>query len=134
MKIAICVDKSGGILFNNRRLSQDSVLRQKLLELVGEDKLYLNNYSAKQFESTKKLEIDDNFLSIAKDNDLCFVENQTVSMEKVSEIYLFNWNRAYPADTYFEFKPKDTGFEKISTEDFAGSSHKKITMEVYVKK
>ena len=57
LKIAICVDKSGGVLFSGRRLSQDSVLRDKLLEIVTDGYLRMNEYSAKQFgENEKKSE------------------------------------------------------------------------------
>lgn len=131
MKIAICVDKSGGILFGGKRLSQDSVLRSKLLELTGDGKLLMNEYSAKQFEINEKIYVCDNFLLSAKKNDICFIENTDVPINDVSVIYLFNWNRDYPADAYFEFEPKESNFKRIKKEDFVGSSHKKITLEVY---
>ncbi len=131
MNIAICIDKSGGILFGGRRLSQDSALRMKLIEIVSDDNLLMNEYSAKQFEANEKIKIYEDFLSEANENDICFIENVEVPMDKVSEIYLFNWNRNYPADTYFEFEPKGLGFKRIKKEDFVGSSHKKITLEVY---
>lgn len=131
MKIAICIEKSGGMLFNNRRVSKDSVAHQKLLECVGEGKLYLNEYSAKQFENTDHLQVSEDFLSVASDDDICFIENVEIPMDKVTQIYLFQWNRDYPADVYFDYNLKDLGFKKIRSEDFAGSSHKKITLEVY---
>ena len=131
MKIAICVDKSGGTLFNGRRLSQDSVLREMLLKLAADSNLFMNEYSAKQFDESEKLEVSEDFLLKASDNDICFVENVDVPMDKVSELYLFNWNRDYPADTYFEFKPKESGFKRVKKEEFVGSSHKKIKLEVY---
>lgn len=131
MKIAICIDKSGGMLFGGRRLSQDSVLREKLLEIVTDGNLLMNEYSAKQFEENEKLKISEDFLLSANDNDICFVENVDIPIDKVSEVYLFNWNRNYPADTYFEFDLKDLGFKRIRKEEFVGSSHKKITLEVY---
>ena len=131
MKIAICIDKSGGMLFGGRRLSQDSVLREKLLEIVTDGNLLMNEYSAKQFEKNEKLKISEDFLLSANDNDICFVENVDIPIDKVSEVYLFNWNRNYPADTYFEFDLKDLGFKRIRKEEFVGSSHKKITLEVY---
>ena len=131
MKIAICVDKSGGILFGGRRLSQDSELRKKLIELVGNGKLLMNEYSAKQFDSNEKLQVSEDFLLSAGENDICFIENTDVPINDGSVIYLFNWNRDYPADTYFEFDSKASGFKKIKKEDFVGSSHKKITLEVY---
>lgn len=131
MKIAICIDKSGGILFNKRRLSQDSVLRQKLLELAGDGGLYLNEYSAKQFETGSNLAVSENFIEAAGAQNLCFVENVTFPMQEVTELYLFNWNRAYPADTHFKFNAKEMGFKKVGSEDLVGSSHKKITLEVF---
>lgn len=131
MKIAVCIEKSGGMLFNNRRLSKDSIQQEKLLELVGNGKVCLNEYTAKQFESTEQLQISENFLSIATEEDICFIENVEIPMGKVSQIYLFQWNRDYPADVYFDFDLKSLGFKKDSTEDFVGTSHKKITLEIY---
>jgi len=131
LKIAICIEKSGGILFGGKRLSQDSILRNKLKELAGDGKLLMNEYSAKQFESNEKLKVCEDFILSAGQNDICFVENVEIPMDKVSEVYLFNWNRDYPADTYFEFEPKESNFKRIKKEDFVGSSHKKITLEVY---
>ncbi len=131
MKIALCVEKSGGMLFNHRRVSQDSMVRAKLLELAGEGGLYLNSYSAKQFENADRLHISEDFFSAAADEDLCFVEDTAVNMDNVSQVCLFKWNRDYPADTFFEHDLKALGFRKIKTQEFPGTSHKKITLEIY---
>lgn len=131
MKIAICTDKSGGVLFNNRRVSRDSAVISKLLDFAGENHILLSEYSSKLFENTDNLVISDDFISMAKDDDICFVENVNFDIQKVSKLYLFNWNRDYPADLYFEFDAKKSGFKKISTEDFEGSSHEKITLDIY---
>ena len=131
MKIAVCIEKSGGMLFNNRRVSKDSILQQKLLECVGEGKICLNEYSAKQFDIAEYLRVSEDFLSIASNEDICFIENVEIPIDKVTEVYLFQWNRDYPADMYFDYNLKDLGFKKVRSEDFAGSSHKKITLEVY---
>ena len=131
LKIAICIEKSGGILFGGRRLSQDSVLRNKMIELASDGNLLMNEYSAKQFEANEKIKVAEDFLLTADDQDICFIENAEVPMDKVSEIYLFNWNRDYPADKYFDFIPAENNFKRIKKENFVGSSHKKITLEVY---
>ena len=131
MKIALCVDKSGGLLFGGRRLSQDCVLREKLIEIVSDGNLLMNTYSGKLFEENEKIITTEDFMQIANDNDVCFIENTAIPIDKVTEVYLFNWNRDYPADTYFEFDLKELGFKRIKKEDFAGSSHKKITLEIY---
>lgn len=129
MKIAICVDKSGGVLFGGRRLSQDSVLREKLLAISSNGKLLMNEYSGKQFEESEQIIITEDFLLSTDENNICFIENTEVPIDKVTELYLFNWNRDYPADTYFKFNLND--FKRIKKEDFVGSSHKKITLEIY---
>ncbi len=133
MKLIVCIDKSNGMMFNNRRQSQDSVLREKLLELVGEKKLLLNAYTAKQFEESRQLEVREDFLAVATAEDFCFVEDQPIPADQVDEVYLFRWNRDYPADRTFDLDLKDN-FEKMKTEDFPGSSHKKITLEIYHKR
>ncbi len=135
MKLAICIEKNGGVLFCGRRLSQDSVLREKLLSLLSEGaSLYMTPYSAKQFEGQEKIICDENCFSSAGEQDLCFWENAVESFENISTVYLFQWNRMYPADTFLEFNPKDLGFQKVSTENFEGSSHPKITLTVYERK
>ena len=133
MKLIVCVDKSNGMLFNNRRQSQDKVLREKLLSLVGEDRLFLNAYSARQFENNEKLTVCEDFLAMAGEDDFCFVENAEIPADKVDEIYLFQWNRDYPADVYFSLD-LNSDYKKIKTEDFAGYSHEKITLEIYQKR
>lgn len=135
MKLAICIEKSGGVLFGGRRVSQDRVLREKLLSLVGDNAaLIMTPYSAKQFEEMDAIVCDENPLCIAKENDICFLENTLESFDNISTVYLFQWNRAYPADTFLEFIPQDLGYKKTSSENFEGSSHPKITLTVYERK
>lgn len=131
MKIVLCLDRSNGMLFGGRRQSQDRVLREKLLELVGDGKLFLSAYSAKQFESDEKLAVCEDFLERAGAEDFCFIEDADIPTDAATAWYLFLWNRDYPGDRYFSFDLKANGFKKVHTEHFAGSSHKKITLEVY---
>lgn len=131
MNIILCVDKNNGILFGGRRLSQDCILREKILEIVGESKLWINSYTAKQFENQETLTVSDAFLSEAQSGEFCFVENEDIDIEKAEKVYIFNWNRVYPADTFFEIDLKANGFKKAKKEEFEGNSHKKITLEIY---
>ena len=132
MKIIVCIDKSNGMLFNGRRQSQDRVLREKILSLLAGKKLYVNEYTAGQFENTDNLYVGEDFLQQAGCEDFCFIENAPVPAG-AEEIYLFRWNRDYPADTYFSLELKP-GYRKVKTEDFPGYSHKKITLDIYKKK
>ncbi len=131
MKVAICVEKSGGVSFFGKRLSRDSAVSEKLLFLVGEGKLCLNESTAKLFNKDEKLKISSDFSKNVSCDDICFFENTDFSLSDVTELYLFKWNRDYPADVYLEFDPINENFKKIKTEDFVGCSHKKITLEIY---
>ncbi len=131
MKLIACLDRSGGMAFAGRRQSQDRLLRERLLALVGGKRLFLNAYSAKQFESQEPLSVSEDFWERAGDDDFCFVENTDVPWETVTECYLFFWNRDYPGDCFFPLDRLKTEFQRVRTEQFAGSSHSKITLEIY---
>lgn len=134
MKIIVCLDDKNGMTFNKRRQSQDSVLRKKIGTICGESPVYMSLYSAAQFNGECKIAASDNFLTEASNDDFCFIESDTVDPQNISELYIFKWNRKYPADLIFNFIPKKSGFKLIKSEDFKGSSHDKITLEVYERK
>ena len=131
MNIIVCIDKNKGMLFNGRRQSQDKVLREKVLEICVNLSLYVNDYTAKQFDATDPIIVDNSFLEKAQPGDFCFVENSEIPVEKVEKFYVFNWNRNYPGDVFFEIDLVANGFKKTSQEAFVGSSHDEITLEIY---
>ena len=133
MKLIACIAKNKGMTFLGKRLSRDSVLREKILELSHGKRLLMNSYSAKQFEDISAITVDDDFLNMASDNDFCFIEDVNPDIQNIDSIYLFNWNRDYPADFFFEIEPKECGFKRVSSQDFKGSSHEKITLDIYKK-
>ena len=125
VNIIACVDDRMGLFFNNRRQSQDKKVIRKINEIVGKQTLWIHPYSKTLFLSTGIRRI----FRHAKNNEFSFIENTQVPPEKVKKLYLFHWNRIYPSD--FSLKlPMDT-YKIIQTEDFIGSSHEKITLEVY---
>lgn len=129
MILAVCADDRLGISFGGRRQSKDAGVRRRLLELSGGN-LRMSDYSARQFEEPVYHGSD--YLSGAKNGDWCFAENPDYEgfSEKIGRIVLFRWNRHYPADVCFRFPGK---WSLIRSEDFSGSSHETITMEVYEK-
>lgn len=134
MKIIVCVDDKGGVMFNHRRQSQDRVLREHILEMTAGRTLWMNSYSAKMFGNLPSIAVAEDFLDRSGEDDFCFVENISMAGHEyaVKEIILFKWNRAYPADTHFSF-PAGPDYKLTETSDFAGSSHEKITKEVYTR-
>lgn len=137
MVLAVCVDDNMGMLFNNRRQSQDREVRRQLLEEAGEHTLWMNAYSGKQFaDAGANVRIDEDFLSKAQPGDWCFMERfpeegGKAFFENIEQILLFRWNRSYPADVYFDFSPEK--WKLAERQDFKGYSHETITKEVYVK-
>lgn len=131
MNIFVCVDENGGMLFNNRRISQDKAVVKKILEISGGSKLYMNSYSAKLFDGIHEIIIDESFITKANSDDFCFVENIAVPEDSINKLYIFNWNRKYPSDFKFNIDIAGNGYEKISTEEFTGSSHERITLDIY---
>ena len=119
MIVITCLDQKNGMMFNHRRQSQDSVLREHVAKLVANVPLWMNHYSASQFdtESIPNLNIDDAFLA---------------PFEKwIERIVIFRWNRTYPADRYFDLQLGSGQWHLVGTSEFAGHSHDMITMEVY---
>ena len=133
MIICVAVDDNMGMTFNSRRQSKDSILRRYLIEETKGNKLWMNTYTAKQFELplAENIIVDDEFLEKAEEHDFCFVENRAVAeyQNKIEKIILFKWNRVYPADTYFDIALLENGWKLMSVLEFEGSSHEKITKE-----
>ena len=137
MIIIACVDDNMGMMFNRRRQSQDRVLTEHILEATKGKKLWMNHYSEKQFSENDapQINVDDNFMSEAGDGEYCLVEDCDVTpyLRWVEKVILYRWNRRYPADQTFSVDLAEGGWKLVHTEDFAGSSHEKITEEIYTR-
>ena len=134
MILVICIDENGGMLFNNRRQSQDKVLRERLLSLVKDNKLMMNSFSKNQFtENMANIVVIDDFLERANPGDFCFVENKDITpyLKYAEQIIVYKWNRVYPFDMRFDISILEDDWQLCSKIDFVGSSHDKITEEVY---
>ena len=133
MKLIFCIDDKKGMMFFGKRQSQDSVLREWIINHTSGNKLWMSTYSAKQFSDQTNYVVDDNYTTNAMVGDFCFIEDKGYSLDNVSEIILCKWNRKYQADKVFDIDLKANGFKKVSSEDIKGSSHDKITIETYKK-
>ena len=136
MIVFTAVDDTNGMLFNKRRQSQDSVLREHMLTLCGENPLFVTPYTAKQFsaEQQARLRIEENPLEAAAKGDFCFIETLPLMpyAEKIEKVCLYKWNRRYPADFFFDLPLSAPAWKLEETEEFAGTSHDTITKEVFI--
>lgn len=138
MRIIVCVDERFGMMFHNRRQSQDRGLRKRILELTAGKTLRMNHYSYKQFEKDEKITdsnliCQEGFLSCAEEDDYCFVEDADIQpyLPQIKTIVLYKWNRSYPFD--WKFSLDLIGWTLQSVREFAGSSHERITEEIYIR-
>ena len=122
MVLIVCLDDDNGMLFNNRRQSKDALVRKRILELVGDNKIWMSEYSRGQFEEE---------ISICKnisEADYVFAENpDDIIGVEFYKVIVYRWNRRYPADRSLTIEGKTI----VGTYEFAGNSHEKITEEIY---
>lgn len=138
MVVYIAIDKDNGLLFNNRRQSQDRIMCENMLKNCGTSNLWIAPFSQSLFESQggplpSNLIVDEDFLDKAGENDHCFVENISLSdyIDKIDTLVIYKWNRKYPADFYFDWSILGDKFKKFSLNDFKGFSHENIKREVW---
>lgn len=68
----ICVDNSGGILFNNRRISRDSVLTQWIIEHTAGRTLWMRQYSKELFGNAANANVSEDYLVAHRGIRICF--------------------------------------------------------------
>lgn len=133
MILIVCVDKNNGMLFNRRRQSRDTALIEHVIELSNNNNLWIKNFSKDIFEQyeLKNLKIDEELLEHAENDDYCFIEDILLSniIDKFDKIILYNWNRKYPADLYFDIDLTEWILE--GEVNFKGNSHDQITQKIY---
>lgn len=136
MTAILFLDDRSGRMFNKRRQSRDSRVKEAIQQLCAGKRVWMNAYSARLYADMEGVEVcvDENFLQRAGADDFCLVEAAPLKPveEEIARLIVFFWNRTYPADIYF-----DLDFQQwvaVSEEEFPGSSHEKITQTIYVRK
>ena len=134
MKVIVCLDDSNGMLFNKRRQSRDSSVINDIVDMTEAQKLFCNAYTAKLFAENKTCIVSDEILVNPCEEGYYFFENVLpTSIEHFSEVIIYRWNRKYPGDLFFNIELEGNGFKKSKIIEFEGSSHEKITKEIWRK-
>lgn len=132
MKLILFLDERGGMLFNRRRQSQDRKAREYILNMTAGKRLLMNPYSAKQFKEAEGIILTEAPQKDASGEDYVLIENLPVTLSGVDEVILILWNTLYPSDVSFDIAAlAREGFSLKESEEFAGYSHEKITVEIY---
>ena len=75
MIIILCLDNNNGMMFNDRRQSQDRGLREYIAEMTKGEKVYMNAYTEKLYEEINDPVVCEDFLHKAGKGETCIVEN-----------------------------------------------------------
>lgn len=121
-------------MFNHRRQSQDRLLRENLLAEAGGRSIWMSPYSRKQFVPTpENIRTAEDFPRQAGPGELCFFEDVFPGpwLDQAERIVVYHWNRTYPSDPP-RFPLPLAGRSAVGREEFAGSSHERITKEIWV--
>lgn len=127
MTLYICLDDRNGLQFNHRRQSRDAaVLEDIRRQLTGD--LLIEPFSEKLIREAQIPYV----LPPETAVDF-FAENVPTEeiLEKTRKIVIYRWNRHYPSDITWEPDLTSLGFAFRETMEFPGTSHEKITREVY---
>lgn len=134
MTLIVCVDDDMGMAFNRRRVSRDSAVSRDIAALADGRRIRMHSRSAMLFEDTgASIAASDDFAQRVEAGEVCFVEFESVRglADRAGALVLYRWNRRYPADLRFD-APLEA-WRLAETTEFPGSSHERITREVYVR-
>ena len=138
MLVIACIDERKGMMFNHRRQSRDSVVSADILRECAGKTLYMNDYSHTLFQDTNsvKIRISEDLKNQVPADGTCFVEDADIfnCTAQIDKIILYQWNRHYPADVYLPLDFSGENWKLVKQEELTGSSHDRITKEVYCRR
>lgn len=141
MILVLITDTAGGISFHGKRQSRDRELTREILRLSRGRVLIVDTYSAGLFgeHAPERMRVADHPAEGAGEGDFVFLERMPEagalreSMGLAEKIYLFRWDKRYPADAWLPPGFPGPGWKKAGEKRFAGFSHEKITEEVWMR-
>ena len=146
MKLIVCTDSRGGMMFNKRRTTSDVVVTADILRECGDGRLLVAPYSEKIFKNAEAegyatnggaaYTVSDDPVGDAGELDTVFLEERSARarLADIDTIIIYNWTVIYPFDYSFDIDPRAEGFVLSEQYDFPGYSHDLVTKEVYTRK
>lgn len=134
MTLIVCVDDGLGMAFGGRRQSRDRALCEDMLAFAAGRTLRMSPRSAKLFEGMGgAVEASADYMQAAGGDECCFVELEPAGeiAGRADTLVIYRWNRRYPSDLRFDVSLE--GWRQTGVREFAGTSHEKITREVYIR-
>lgn len=126
MTLILWAGKNGEMLFNRRRCSRDSQVIADIFTIYDPAQICVSAYSSPLFPGAQVI------TEVSQAENLLFLEDLPLSpaLAMADRLIVYRFDRVYPADVRLEL-PKE--FHLKESKEFSGSSHDKITREVYEK-
>ena len=128
MNLIVCLDERLGMMFNKRRQSSDRGQVADMRALLCGEVLAVSPYTAKLLSETGiELFVTE---EPEKYGGYAFIEDTELpSATEVDKLIIYHWGRRYPSDKRFTLDMGD--FKLLESTEFSGTSHDKITREIY---
>ena len=129
MTLYICLDDRNGLKFNKRRQSRDAALLKDIRSQIAGN-LLIEPFSEKLIQEAEIPYVlppetaEDYFSEDIPSEEL---------LNRTERLVIYRWNRHYPADVRWNPDLSSLGFSLVEATEFPGTSHEKITREVYEK-
>lgn len=144
MKLIVCTDPRGGMMFNRRRTTSDVVVTADILREGGgrlliapySEKIFLNAAAEGYTPSGFGYTVSDDPVGEAKVSDAVFLEERSgrSRLSDIDTIVIYRWYEIYPYDCTLDIDPRAEGFVLSEQRDFPGYNHDLVTKAVYVRK
>ncbi len=133
MTLIVCFDMRRGVTFFGKRQSADAKVKNRIAELANGRPIYMTEYSASLFKDTDADVRIVSGLADAPDDGAVFAEDADLSAfrGRATRFVVYRWNKLYPRDASADFYPFDEGMKLVSMTDFEGSSHERVTEEIW---
>ena len=133
LTVAVALDEREGMTIFGKRQSRDRVLIADFVTSMGDTPIYISPFSKVIFEPHKEVNIVEDPFHDSCEGGACFIENYHLShyIDMIGTLIIYRWNELYPSDVRFDLDVTAAGFKLVESYDFEGSSHAKITKEVY---
>jgi len=135
MTLFVCLDEQGGMSFGGRRQSRDSAVLLDIFATVNTSRLLVSRYSEKLLSQYGEVTVSDTPLADAGEDDFVLLEVEGVGKQsaKPDTLIIYRWDGIYPSDLKFDLEPQSVGLSLLTRSYIVGTSHEKITKEVYTK-
>ena len=127
MTLYICLDDRNGLQFNKRRQSRDAAVLEDIRSQLS------GNLLIEPFSEKLIREAEIPYVLTPETAIDYFAEDIPAPevLEKTEKIVIYRWNRNYPSDIRWEPDLTAMGFSLKESTQFPGTSHEKITREVF---